>query len=381
MTARFRALIALALIVLPGSLIAQRGPGRSIGKVTTIGNLIHIEMDEDAVTPARLFDLDHRTLRFTPDGAGYRVENVALVWDKEFGEQFPGGAHKLEKFTFPFSGKSWDSFNVATGAVTFGAPASAPGAGRAGVPGAGRAGGGGGRGGFQMERYARMMTVGRTFINMVPGIAALVKTNLNGQRFVKELADRAVVTWTLSEPSTGIQAFSWVPTVNRIQAVLHKNGVIELSYNDMTARDGVVGVFPTVSGGVEKGLATIADDDDATLPAHLDVKNVTLTAIDGLFMKATIETRGPILPEGDAGLMGVNYRIAFHKDRAAPSDITKSTVVWRISGGSVGRSAGPGGPRALRYVPFGNGVEPAVSVSGNTISVRGILPLELSDLK
>ena len=388
MTARFRALIALALIALPCSLSAQRGPGRSIGKVTTIGNLIHIEMDEDAVTPARLFDLDHRTLRFTPDGAAYRVENVALVWDKEFGEQFPGGAHKLEKFTFPFSGKSWDSFNVGSGTVTFGTPAGAAGAGRAGTPGAGagRAGGGGGRGGgFQMERYARMQTVGRTFINMVPGIAALAKTNLNGQRFVKELADRAVVTWTLSEPSTGIQAFSWVPTVNQIQAVLHKNGVIELSYNDMTARDGVVGVFPTVSGGAEKTLATIADGEDAAVAAHLDVKNVTLTAIDGLFMKATIETRGPIFPEGDAGLMGVNYRIAFHKDRSAPSDITKSTVVWRISGGSVGRGGGGGGGRggqgALRYVVSGNGVEPAVTVSGNTISIRGILPLALSDLK
>src|SRR5688572_11741062 len=179
MTARFRALIALALIVLPGSLIAQRGPGRSIGKVTTIGNLIHIEMDEDAVTPERLFDLDHRTLRFTPDGAGYRVENIALVWDQEFGQQFPGGAHKLEKFTFPFSGKSWDSFNVAIGSVTFGAPATAPGAGRAGAPG-GRAGGGpGARAGFQLERYPTLQTVGRTFINMVPGVAAFVKTTLN----------------------------------------------------------------------------------------------------------------------------------------------------------------------------------------------------------
>src|SRR5688500_13852509 len=87
MSVRLRTLIVVALLALPGSLLAQRAPGRPIGKVTTIGNLIHIEMDADAVTPARLFDLDHRTLRYTPDGSGYRVENAALVWDAEFGTQ------------------------------------------------------------------------------------------------------------------------------------------------------------------------------------------------------------------------------------------------------------------------------------------------------
>jgi hypothetical protein len=36
--------------------------------------------------------------------------------------------------------------------------------------------------------------------------------------------------------------------VNRVQAVLHKSGVIELSYNDVSARDAVVGVFPAHCG-------------------------------------------------------------------------------------------------------------------------------------
>src|SRR5262245_7724373 len=96
----------LALAALPSLLAAQRQPGRPIGKVTTIGNLIHLELETGAVSPERLFDLDHRTLRFTPDGGGYRVENVALVWDADFGAAHTGGPAALKNFRFPFSGKS-----------------------------------------------------------------------------------------------------------------------------------------------------------------------------------------------------------------------------------------------------------------------------------
>ena len=356
MTAFARPLAILCFLVLPAALQAQRGPGRPIGKVTTIGNLIHLEMEPGAVIPARPFDLDQRTLRFTPDGDGYRVENVELKWDGDFGAALAQPSVTLRNFTFPFSGKRHDTFNVATGAVTFATPAA-------------------GGYGFQMERYARLQTVGRTFINMVPGIAAFVKPRLNGQRFVKELPDRVVVTWTLSEQAGGIQAFTWVPTVNRIQAVLHGNGVIELSYNDVSARDAIVGVFPLVNAGVEKPLDTVIDAEDAAVAGHLDVKSVSLTAIDGLFVKATIETRGAIAPATDPSAAGVTYRIAFNRD-ATPSDLTRSPVLWTIRAGATG-PAGPG-RGAPQYIATGNGVQPEVSVSGNTISVKGILPIELS---
>src|SRR6476659_2233215 len=105
-------LLAVAALV-PALLTAQRQPGKPIGKVSAIGNLIHLELDSGAVTPARLFDLDHRTLRFTPDGAGYRVENVSLVWDADFGPPLTESRATLKNFTFPFSGKTWDGFNVA----------------------------------------------------------------------------------------------------------------------------------------------------------------------------------------------------------------------------------------------------------------------------
>ncbi len=371
--------IVLALVS-PTCLPAQRPPGHPIGKVTTIGNLIHLELDSGAVAPERLFDLDHRTLRFTPDGSEYRVENVGLQWDGDFGPAISGGTVALRNFTFPFSGKTWDTLNVAIGAVTFGATQSAGGRGRGGAPAGNRTGAGfSARAGFAMERYPTLQTVGRTFIGMIPGIAAFVKPNLNGQRFVKELPDRVVVTWTLTEPSGGIQAFTWTPTVNRIQAVLRKSGVIELSYNDVSARDAVVGVFPLVNAGVAKPLATMADAEDSTVAPNLDVKKVTLSAVDGLFLEATIETRGAILPEGDSSINGVTYRVALDKTKPS-ADLANATVVWTIRGFAGGRAGGGGGRGGFppRYVASGSGVEPQVTVAGNTISIRGILPLELA---
>src|SRR4249919_623799 len=266
--------ILLALIALPCVLPAQRQPGHPIGKVSTIGNLIHLELDSGAVAPERLFDLDHRTLRFTPDGGGYRIENVSVVWDAEFGPALTGPA-VLKNFKFPFSGKNWDTLNVAMGSITFGAMQTPSGGGRGGgVPVGNRTGAGGsGRSGFQLERYASLQTVGRTFINMIPGIAAFVRVAVDQrsvQRFEKELADRAVVTWTFSEPTVGIQAFSWTPTVNRVQVALRKDGVIELSYNDVSARDAIVGVFPTVVAGVEKRITTVtATDETMNVAANL----------------------------------------------------------------------------------------------------------------
>lgn len=369
----------IALASYPAALLAQRQPGHSIGKVTTIGNLVALELDSGAVDSARLFDLDHRTLRFTPGAGGYRVENVPLVWDAEFGSPVPAMTPTvvLEHFKFPFSGRSWDTANVAIGAITFGAMQGGGGdggrRGAGGAPVGNRTGAGlSARAGFAMERYPTLETVGRSFINMIPGIAAFVKPNLNGQRFVKDLPDRLVVTWNLTEPYGGIQAFTWTPTVNRIQTVLHNNGVIELSYNDVSARDAVVGVFPLVNANVEKTIATFSDAEDTTVAPNLDVRKVTLSSVDGLFMRATIETRGSVLPEGDPGINGVAYRVAFDagNGRGGASD----PVAWTVRGVAGGR--GGRGGFGGRYVSGVPGVE--VAVAGNTISMTGILPREIS---
>ena len=291
-------LLALALLC-SAQLQSQRGaPGHSIGKVTLVGNLIHIEVDSGALAPEHLFDLDHRTLRFTPEGNGYRLETVPLQWETTFGAAVQGPV-TLHNFQFPFSGRSWRAFNVALGSITFG-DFAATGRGRgSGVPAGNRTGAGGSiRAGFQMDRYASMATVGSTFVNMIAGIAVYVRNGWTGQRYANELADRVVVTWTLSEPSGGIQAFSWTPTIKRFQAVLHRDGEIDLSYNDVHAGDGVVGLFPldsTATGARrDADLSTVTSRDGpftdvyegfywAQIPRAVDVACTVIQALGDRF--------------------------------------------------------------------------------------------------
>ncbi len=96
-----------------GSVAYSQGrqePGRSIGTITTQGDLIVMTLSDGVFGKANMFDLARHTLRFTPEGAGYRAENLTLQWDSEFGNEMSEPQLTLHNFSFPYSGKSWDSF-------------------------------------------------------------------------------------------------------------------------------------------------------------------------------------------------------------------------------------------------------------------------------
>ena len=356
----------------------RQEPGRSIGEVTTHGNLIVMTLNEDALGKANFFDLDHRTLRFTPSGSGYRVENLPLRWDAELGTEMPGSEVTLENFAFPFSGKSWRSFSVGvTGSMTFGDP---PGDSRRVVAqsiGDSRNRGGG----LAVDRFALLQEAAPELINTVPAISVFFKPRMYGKRYLKELADRVTVSWSLTEPVGGIQDMNWTPTVNRFQAVLWKDGRIDLSYDDVHAQDAIVGIYPLVTAGKERKLASITAESNADLAPNLDITSVKLTVVDGLFLKTTIGTRGPLLPESDSGVVGISYRVCLSttKPVGTCSADANAGAVWTILGT---RTRGArGAPRTSRYVAFGTGVQQAVMVDGNSISVQGTLPAEYRDAK
>ena len=48
-------------------------------------NLIIIELGEDDLLPEKLFDLEGRTLKYTPEGPRFRVQSVPFQWDPDFG--------------------------------------------------------------------------------------------------------------------------------------------------------------------------------------------------------------------------------------------------------------------------------------------------------
>jgi hypothetical protein len=359
----------LALAGLPAHAQFGNEPGHSIGKVTVQGNLILLTLNEGALGHSNLFNLAHHTLRFMPDGGGYRVANVPFAWDGDFGTALTSSHVTLNNFAFPFSGKSWTSLSVGmTGSIVFGeAERSNPPPGQRGVS-VGR------DGGLAVERFAELEDAAPEFVNKVPAISVFFKPRLSGTRYVKELTDRAVISWSLTEPYGGIQDWTWTPTVNRFQAVLHKDGVIDLSYEDVAARDAVVGVYPLVLGAAEKALATIPTSGNPSAAANLDIRSIHLSSVDNLYLKVGLEGRGAMLAATDPSIDGLAYFVCLdknaRKDGCRPGG--HNDVIWTVRGfGGRTRGRFHIGPR---YFARGTGVGPEVSVDGNTLSVQGTLP-------
>ena len=344
-------------------------PGHSIGKVTVQGKLVLLTLNEGELGHANLFDLAHHTLRFTPDGGGYRVVNIPFAWDGDFGMAMTSPHVTLKNFAFPFSGKTWTSFSVGmTGSIVFGeaegsnAPPS-----RRGVS-VGR------DGGLAVERFAELEDAAPEFVNTLPAISVFFKPRMSGTRYVKELADRVLISWSLTEPYGGIQDWTWTPTVNRFQAVLHKDGAIDLSYEDVAARDAVVGVYPLVSGGVENVLATIPTPGNPSAAPNLDIRSIHFSSVDNLYVKVALEGRGAMLAATDSAIDGLAYFVCLDKNarQGGCRPDGHNDVIWTVRGfGGRTRGSFRRGPR---YFAYGTGLAPEVSVNGNTLSIQGTLP-------
>src|ERR1700733_482311 len=296
-------------------------PGHSMGKVSIKGGLILMELDDGALGNTNLFDLTGHTLRFTPDGSHYRVESGALQWDSDFGPELAGTEVSLHQFTFPFSNKRWNSFLVGiTGSIKFGTPEKdiAP-------DPYGRT-----DGGVSLGRFDQLAAAASTLMDSAPAVCVFLKPRMSGPHYVKELPDRAVVTWDLTEPYGNLLDFTWFKTINRFQAVLHRDGSIEMSYKELAAKDAIVAVYP-VPAGEETTLATITAEMHPPLPPHLDGQRVKLSILDGTLLRVTFETRGPVASEGDRRMEGVGYRVDFDATDSRHGRSSR-TVTWFIEG-------------------------------------------------
>jgi len=373
----FKLSLAVFSLLLSADVRAQEReePGKPIGKVSIVGNLILMELDEGALGRQNLFDLGGRSLRFSPAHEGYRVENLPLQWDSDFGQKITDPHVALHDFSFPFSGKSWDAFTVGvTGSIRFGAPENTPGFGFGGGPPQDQ-------GGVSIGRFDPLGEAAGNLVNTVPAICVFFKPRMSGDRYVKELPDRVVVTWDVTEPYGNIQDFTWTKTINRFQAALHKDGAIEFSYNQLAAKDAIIGLYPLISEQAEKPVSTLAAAKHSSSAAHLDVQKLKLSVVGGILLKVGFETAGPVLPAGDPGAAGIGYRVYFYSHAPAPESASAQAhpdAVWTIRGFAPRNRANGG---ATRYFAFGEGVSRAVKTSGNTISVQGILPPELRSAK
>jgi hypothetical protein len=176
------------------------------------------------------FDLDQRTLQFTPNAlGGYDVEILPLSFETNLGENItnqvpdedivfgtPGVVELSLGFAFPFFGRSYTTaFVSAAGNVTF--------------------------------RQEISLSDGGWFDMILggPRIAALWRHfDLSGLPqgsglFVRRDGDRVVITWNKLPQIDRRERDS-----NTVQLRLLTNGVIEIAFNGVPLRNGLVGVSP-----------------------------------------------------------------------------------------------------------------------------------------
>ena len=114
-----------ALVVLFGAWAVGLGGPPPAAADTDVGNIAVIEADPTILQPGELFDLNNRSLTFTPrTGGGYAVSSGTLNFDSSTGTNLNlGDDASIQQnlaFTFPFFGLNRASvFINSNGHITF----------------------------------------------------------------------------------------------------------------------------------------------------------------------------------------------------------------------------------------------------------------------
>ena len=205
---------------------------------TDVGNIAVIKADPTILQPGELFDLNNRSLTFTPrTGGGYTVSSGTLDFDVSTGTKLTLGddasVQQSLAFTFPFFGGSRTSvFINSNGNLTFGSGSTLAHFNNGGVTSLGN------------DLSTILNSVGGP-----PGIAVLwqdwnpaAAAAANGV-FANSMSDRLVVTWS------GVPLFN-TSTLATFQVVLFNTGVIRMNYQSVTTTPAggyLVGISPGAS--------------------------------------------------------------------------------------------------------------------------------------
>jgi hypothetical protein len=197
-------------------------------RVEDVEDVAVISDDGTIVLPPNKFDLKKRSLLFTPDDDGYRIERGKLDFDSDIGYKLgyffgiegtpvegDNGYRELAlRDAFPFFGSLYDRIFVGTnGYITF----------------------------TQGDTSSRPSA--SAFSAQLPRIAPLwgdLDASAAGGIYFSELPGRTVITW---------QAVAQVqfPGSSTFQVVLYNDGRIAFTYKKVTSRSSLIGISPGVS--------------------------------------------------------------------------------------------------------------------------------------
>ena len=243
------------------------------------------------------FDLNGKTLVFTPDGSGGYSRSInPVLWEADVGDDVSVRARvAFRNFRFEFSGQRWDSFHISPrGVLTFGSPYIDS--------------------YWATQRFSTMRQLAAPLSDR-PTISVLYKPLLLRHGigpFVSYRPDRVVVTWLAREPLFYVDG---VPPrePSRFQAVLGADGSIRFNYLDVAFGDGVVGLFPATAP--EKGdlIASLTDARDPSLPGHLDLLEAAIYGTDTADRVIVEFTVRDTIPDPAAGI-AITYGLLFDTD-------------------------------------------------------------------
>ncbi len=229
------------------------------GASQDVGEIAVLEEDAGIVSRRNLFNLEGRTLRFTPGSGGYRVQNV--TGDYSDAEQQGGtvvaalGDDDTREFTlgfeFSFFGKSYRRlFLNSDGNLTF-------------------------EGG---DVSTRERSLGR-LLSGLPRIGAFfgdLDPNRAGSVHVLSRPDRLVATW-LAVPE--YSDFGIGPR-STFQVRLLANGTIEFAYQNVSSSEAIVGIAPGMLVGGSTIVSFAALTGGETFPAAVAERFRALEEID-----------------------------------------------------------------------------------------------------
>ena len=315
---------------------------RAGGVSTTPNNQILVELAPEDVSTANLFDLNGRTLIFTPDGhGGYSRSVQSVAWDDDIGEPVADEAEiSFQSFMFDFAGQRWGSFFVSRhGLITFGEPFTHDGS----------------------FRWLTMHEIAGQFVTS-PTISPLHKPFYDATQHVSRRPERVVVTWVATEPRFYVHGVAPAQPA-RFQVVLDADGSVTFSYRDVTFGDGVVGLFANDEQLTKADLIVdIADPRDPELPGHVDLLNVAIyeTNTDALILEFTLRDDVPDPPDGER----YTYRVHFDMDEpfwSHPVDWSDEDFAWLVD-------VRPGDERTARAHERGS-LQLLPSDAGNKVAV------------
>jgi hypothetical protein len=194
--------------------------------VEVVDDVALIEDDGALIVPPSKFDLNNKSLLFTPEADGYRVDRGRADFDNDFGVRLTfflgpdnqlGGANNgyrdilLHAAPFPFFGTRYDTLYIGTnGYITF------------------------------IEGDTNSRVSAAAHVAELPRIAPLwadLDATRNGDIYYNRLEGRHLITWNKvgQTQASGKSTF---------QAVLYDDGRIAFHYKKVKARSSLVGISP-----------------------------------------------------------------------------------------------------------------------------------------